>query len=1093
MTIAARPDPPCGHARGPLAPLPPLRVFLVLLALLFPLPPAFAQTGVATAPTPLRHLTVVLDRDYPPYVFQTPEGGVQGILVDYWRLWEAKNGLPVTLLPMEWNAAQDFMLQGKADVIDTMFETEARHKYYLFSDAYATIDVPIFVQKDLGGLSDAASLRGFPVGVKAGDASVGRLRDLGILSLVPFDGYEDLIRAAGDGRVKVFCVDKPPALHYLYKFGLENDFRLAFTLYSGQFHRAVRKGDAALLQLVEDGFSRITPAEYEAIDKKWRGTSLFQSATVRYVLLALVAVAAAALVLLSINAVLRRTVRRQTGKLQELLAAVGQSEERYRELVENAGSVIVRLDLLGRVVFCNAFGQRLFGQTQDQMLGRTIAVLIDPPDSDEEERWDDILADVAGSAIGTRAFDRRHRTRSGEAAWLAWSLRTLRAPSGETAEILCVGADITERKKVEEALAASEARYALVARGANDGIWDWDLMTDTVYYSPRYMEILGFSPADMPPRVDQWTKRIHPDDADIVIRENKRCADGEVDNFVVEYRMRHKDGSYRWILGRGASLRDKNGRIVRLAGTHTDVTRRKRDEDALRESQDQLAKIFRYSPVGISVTTRRDGRILDVNETAARMFGHNKADVIGRTSTEISLWARPEDRGALMAEMAAKGSVVAKELDLRHKDGTPVVTLYSAVPIQVYGESGILAVLVDITERKAMEQALRRSKEAAETANRAKSEFLSTMSHEIRTPMNTILGMAGVLAASDLPPKHAEALRAIEAAGGTLLTLLNDILDLSQIEAGGLIMEEKACDIVELAGKLTDMMRPDAARKGLSLRLDVQGTLPARLSCSPDRIRQVLVNLLGNAVKFTDQGEIVLELGREDHADTGAWLRLAVRDTGIGIPPDKQTVIFDRFTQVNASSSRHYGGVGLGLAICNKLVHMMGGSIRVDSTPGQGSVFTVTLPLRPLAAPPLDDSPLSGRLNPGRKGSLLLIEDSPTNAEVTRLMLEGSAFDLTWAPSGQAGLEAFRDKPFDLVLMDMEMPEMDGCQTTQALRLLEAEIGRPRTPIIALTAHAFEEHRRQSLDAGCDDFQVKPIARAKLLDTLETWMALRPQ
>ncbi len=363
--------------------------------------------------------------------------------------------------------------------------------------------------------------------------------------------------------------------------------------------------------------------------------------------------------------------------------------------------------------------------------------------------------------------------------------------------------------------------------------------------------------------------------------------------------------------------------------------------------------------------------------------------------------------------------------------------------------------------------------------------------------MNTILGMVDVLAGTPLTPEQIHAIKAIEHAGGNLLGLLNDILDLSQIEAGGLIMEEKPCDIVDLATKTADMLRPDAARKGIALRLQAQDGLPARVLCCPERVRQVLVNLLGNAIKFTVQGEVVLEIGAVDDPRSGPKLRLAVRDTGIGIPADKRSIIFERFTQINASASRSFGGVGLGLAICKKLVETMGGRIVVDSQEGRGSTFTVTLPLHPAdtraagipagTTAPRAPSPLT------RPARVLLVEDSATNAEVMRLMLEGAPFEVTWVPSGQAALEACRETSFDVVLMDVEMPGMDGYETTRALRGLEAETGRPRAPIVALTAHAFEEHRRRALAAGCDDFQVKPIPKAKLIDTLETWAALAPR
>ncbi|MFP5257894.1 MAG: PAS domain S-box protein, partial [Acidobacteriota bacterium] len=831
----------------------------------------------------------------------------------------------------------------------------------------------------------------------------------------------------------------------------------------------------------------------EAIDKRWRGSALFSSDAVHYSVVSLIVFVSIAALLLGLIALLRRTVRRQSFKLNQLRTAVGQSEERHRELVQSAASIILRLDPVGRVAFCNAFGLDFFGYRLEEMTGRELGPLIDPTGSDDRP-WPLVLADLDAAPEGVLSLTRRHLRRNGEIAWIAWAVRGLRDASGSWAEILCIGNDITERKRIEEALRASEARYALVARGANDGIWDWDLRTHAVYFSPRYLDILGYAPDEMGQLLDEWTRRIHPDDAEAVVRANKRCADGEVDTFAVEYRMRHKDGSYRWIHGRGASLKDEQGNVIRLAGTHTDITRRKRDEKALRESQDQLAKIFRFAPVGIAITTRREGRILDLNETSARILGYVKAEIMGRTVTELGLWRTPEAREALLAELARNGSVNGKELVFTHKSGTPVVVLYSAVPHQTYGESCILAVLMDISERKAMEQALRRSKDAAEAANKAKSEFLSTMSHEIRTPMNTILGMVDVLTPTALTPEQAYAIKAIELAGGNLLALLNDILDLSQIEAGGVIMEEKICDLRELCAQLVDMMRPDAARKGLEMRLETHGELPPRLYCCPDRIRQILLNLLGNAIKFTPKGEIVLELGREDSPD-GQKLRLAVRDTGIGIPADKQSLIFDRFTQINAAANRQYGGVGLGLAICKKLAEMMDGRIRVQSREGHGSTFTLTLPLRPAGRP--QSQPQSApqcplRPGKGRGGSVLLVEDSPSNVEVMRLMLEDTSFDVAWAPSGEAALALLEEKSFDIVLMDVEMPGMDGYETTRALRRQEQEQGRARTPVVALTAHAFEEHRQHSIEAGCDDFQVKPIPKARLLSVLETWLSLRP-
>jgi len=1052
------------------------------------LSPALADPPAQARPT---HLTVVLDNAYPPYVFPASDGKFQGILVDMWKSWERTTGVPVTLVPMDWGAAQDFLLQGKADVIDMLFFNAAREKNFLFSKPYADIPVPVFVHKDIAGIQAVDDLRGLRVGVKHGDASVDYLRQRGVSSLATFDGYEDVVKAARDNAIKAFCVDMSPGLYYLYKFGLENDFRLAFTLYTGQFHRAVRKGDAALLHFVEDGFSRIPPQERQAITRKWLGAELPFASFRRYAPWVLAGIGLAVLVLVTFNAVLRRTVRRQTSRLNGLLAAMVRSEERYRELVQGVGSVILRLDPHGVITFCNEYAQQVFGPAAGDLPGRPLTDLIEPKAEARSKALEDLLRDLAAAPAAGLALTREGLRHTGEPVWIAWAIRALHDAAGAVVEILCVGNDVTERRKAEEALRESEERYALVARGANDGIWDWDLRTDTVYYSPRYTEILGYGPGELSKDPDDWAKRIHPEDMAFVLRANKRCADGEADTFAIEYRLRHKDGSYRWILSRGVSLRDATGRVVRMAGTHADITRRRKDEAALRESQDQLAKIFRLTPVGLALVARREGRILDVNEACSSMFGLAKDSILGHMAQELGVWRQLEDWEAITTALARDGSVMGREVEMRHANGATLVVLLSAVYNQAFGEPCILVVLVDITERKAMEQALVRSKESAETANRAKSEFLSTMSHEIRTPMNTVLGMVDVLADTPLTDRQAQALRSIKIAGGSLLELLNNILDLSHIEAGGLIMEEKVCDPVELAGKVVAMLQPDAGRKALALRLEVVGDPPGLVYCCPDRIRQILVNLVGNAVKFTAQGEVVVEVGREQADGENPRLRFAVRDTGIGIPADRQAVIFDRFTQAIPSASRQYGGVGLGLAICKRLTEMMGGRISVDSRAGAGATFTVSLPLR--LAPPADPAAAGTvpRRTASRPGTVLLVEDSATNAEVMRLMLEGTSFDLTWAPSGQAALEAFRGQPFDVMLLDVEMPGMDGYATTEALRALETKLGRAHTPIIALTAHAFDEHRQRSLAAGCDDFQIKPVPKGKLLDLLDSWMAVR--
>ncbi|GAB4406253.1 MAG: hypothetical protein OHK0039_07880 [Bacteroidia bacterium] len=896
------------------------------------------------------------------------------------------------------------------------------------------------------------------------------------------------------------------------------------------------------------------------------------------------------------------------------------------------------------------------------------------------------------------------------------------------------------RIRNSQSLIRSRERYANALSGTNDGIWEWDLQTQEVYFSPRWKEMLGYRDDELANQIETWQRLIHPDDLERTMHTLVEHIKGRSESIHGEYRLFHKDGHTIWVQARGLAVRNAQGYALRMSGSHTDIT-------AQKETEALLHGIMDTSPNGImALRSVRDasGRITDfvwtlVNKTAEEMVGATADELLGQrllvkmpgnreeglfdayvrvvetgepyevehyydhehisrtwfhttavklddgfAVTFANITARKQTAeqlhllslvasqttngvvitdatgytqwvnegferitGYTLAEMAGKkpgrilqgpdtdtatvarinahlaaGQPVMEEILNYHRDGTAYWIRLTISPVR--NAEGIIekfiAIEDDITASKRIEQQLRDAKDAAEAAAVAKSDFLANMSHEIRTPMNAVIGMTGLLLTSELTEEQRDYVETIRISGDNLLTIINDILDFSKIDAGKMELEEQHFDLYACLEDVMDLLSTKASQKGLELLCEIDPEVPQFVVGDTTRLTQVLVNLINNALKFTEQGEVHLRVSQMQREGMTAQLHFSVRDTGIGIPQSKAHRLFNSFSQIDTSNSRRYGGTGLGLVISRKLVQLMGGEIWFESVEHVGSTFHFTLhttisdtastrllphtrelegqevllvddnptnllilqktcqqwhmlpictthpqeavgllrahPACRLAVldmqmPDMDGVELASQLHqihatdlsiillssitlpikpeekalftasvnkPFRREQLfqqlaqamhgrpamtstrrktdpiasldavrhlriLLAEDNVINQKVANRILEKLGFHADVVANGAEAVKALEYKPYDLIFMDVQMPEMDGLEATQVIR---EQYARPPV-IIAMTANALQGDRERCLAAGMHDYISKPVKIDDIRQAIKRW------
>ncbi|MEP7172791.1 MAG: PAS domain S-box protein [Aestuariivirga sp.] len=684
------------------------------------------------------------------------------------------------------------------------------------------------------------------------------------------------------------------------------------------------------------------------------------------------------------------------------------------------------------------------------------------------------------------------------------SVTALRDAHGVIIGYLLIGTDNTARKQAEEALLKAGALQSAIFNSANFSSIATDAKGVIQIFNVGAERMLGYTAAEV---MNKITPADISDPQELIARAKAlsielgtpitpgfealvfKASRGIEDIYELTYIR--KDGSRFPAVVSVTALRDAQGAIIGYLLIGTDNTARKLVEEEQKKSDQRLRDQQFYtrslieSNIDAIMTTDPSGIISDVNKQMEQLTGCTRDELIGAPFKDY--FTDPDRAEAGIKRVLREKSVTDYELTARARDGKQTVVSYNATTFYDRNRKlqGVFAAARDVTERKRVEMELKQAKAVAESASRTKSDFLASMSHEIRTPMNAIMGIADLLAKTTLTPEQDKYVQVFRRAGDNLLNLINDILDLSKVEASQLELERTGFSLIDQLEIVIEMVADRAHEKGLPLICEIAPNVPGDLVGDPTRLRQVLLNLIGNAVKFTEKGEVSLHVILEPDTSTPT-LRFTVSDNGIGIPADKLDRVFERFTQADTSTTRRFGGSGLGLTISKQLVELMGGRIWVSSKENQGSVFAFSVPFEKWVGATLRGAVLVGPnmglpLTPLR---ILLAEDSPDNCMVTMAYLEDTPYRVEIAETGAIACEMFAAKPYDLVLMDRQMPVMDGLTATRKIRAWEQVNGRPPTPIIALTASALKGDREMCLAAGCTAFLTKPIKQEVLLQAI---------
>jgi PAS domain S-box-containing protein len=782
--------------------------------------------------------------------------------------------------------------------------------------------------------------------------------------------------------------------------------------------------------------------------------------------------------------------------------AVGQARESQKKLesaLQEAAALASTIDIHaivseadrhGVITHCNEAFERISGYSRAELIGQNHRIVNSGyhPLSFWVEMWQTISSGAPWRGeICNRAKD-------GHLYWVDSMIAPFIGNDGLVEKYVSIRTDITHRVLAQRQVEEMSLRMNLAIEGGNDGLWDWpDVKLETQWWSPSYYAMLGYSDSELPPSRNSYLSILHPDFVEASRKKNKEAlASGRTFDLVVQ--LKTKERGYRWFRVRAKAGLDKEGVATRMAGSTQDIHEQKAAEAALLSNKLLLDESQAVAKVGGWELNLQTGVLFWTDETY-RIHETSPDKFNPSVDAGVDLFLSDSKRIISEALEAAMSKGVGYDLELQTytTQGNLIDVRTTCVVTMEGGKAAKLTgIFQDITERKRYERELQAARNEAESAARSKGQFLANMSHEIRTPMNAILGLLNLLQSTELTDRQRDYTSKTEGAAQSLLGLLNDILDFSKVEAGKMTLESEPFRIDKLLRNLSVVLSANVGTKNIEVLFDIDASLPARVRGDAMRLQQVLVNLGGNAVKFTSTGQVVLALRNLAQSGNTVTIEFAVQDTGIGIAVEHQAHIFSGFSQAEGSTTRLFGGTGLGLAISKRFVELMGGDIQINSQPGVGSTFSFALEMPTVdAAAEAVAEPERLALKPQR---VLVVDDNSVAGDLTLRMVQSWGWTAELARSGKEAIDRISDRcikdpsefPYPVIYMDWKMADMDGWETTRKIRQQARNSGLPQPIVVMITAHGREmlSQRTEDEQETINGFLVKPVTASMLLDAV---------
>ena len=1064
--------------------------------------PAFAQPTVSLSPAEqlwiAAHPVIHLGSDpvWAPVDFLDAQGAHQGMTADYVALLNAKLGLNMVwdLEPMKWSQVLEAAKAKRVDVVPTAGKTAEREEYLDYTEPpYVSFRSVIVVRDDASFISGMGDLIDRRIALVPGYAETADFAErYPRHQQVPATSLDDALTQVATGRADA-TVGNLAVVNWAIRTKALTNLRIA-ALYTEQersVHFAVRKDWPELTAILDKGLAAITPEEHARIRNRWYEVQAQQGLDPMEV----ARVAAAVLVLvLAIAALVVWWLRRLRREIADRKAAeqrFASAEALLRDVTDS-----VPVALYQRRVSPDGHVHYPFLSAGYYRMGDLLVSSGDYADEDAEYAafHPDDRARIraaraeAEATLSAYTLESRMRLKAGRWMWVRGGATPRREADGSVVWN-GYGYDITDRKLAEERLEAAERRVREVTDNAPGFFFQlsFDAQGGRHYHfiSRGVERITGYTAAEVIANPNLVLEMTHPDDREAV-RQAWEQGRREGTPYRVEYRLCARDGRELWLRGSAAPSRLADGTLmwngftIDVSAEHAAEARRAAAEKLLRDVTDNL-------PSAIYQMQRDEARGIRLNFMSAgvaKISTLTREDMLADGNRLFGL-IEPEDVPKVLAVVdRSERELTPYQIEYRIREGVgPRWVRGNAVPQRLADGTVVWnGFTLDISPQKQMEQELAEARDVAEAANRAKSDFLANMSHEIRTPMNAVIGLSNLgLKPQTSPQRMRDYLAKIQTAGLSLLQIINDILDFSKIEAGKLSLEATHFDLYEVLDNLSGLLNLRASEKGLELLFAVDPEVPYALVGDPLRLGQVLINLTGNALKFTANGQVVIAIRRIEQDADAATLAFEVRDSGIGMDDSQLGRLFESFSQADSSTTRKYGGTGLGLAISRRLVELMGGTITVESTPGVGSVFTFTARFGLSDAPALQPA-LPVEL---RKLKVLAVDDNPMALDILRIYLESFGFTVDRATSGEEALEKVRQGTvYQLVVIDWQMPGLNGIETVRQIARVARDTQTVVPKSILVTAYGREELQRQADATGIDGFLLKPLNPSVLCDAI---------